>query len=1589
MARTLLGEALSPEQRRQRAIQIARQIESAVNSRTEATVAAVTGDLERLRIEIIGLLAQQPPSWQVTQLNALLAEVKAAVDRWKAGAASRVGQGTLANADEGAALPGAIAIGVGNEDVGMIASEYAQPSIDDTVVEVAYASSAYMVEDVGGTLQTQVDSLIRRMALAGMTPWDAIQSLTPSATVRRGMPFASAAQRAETIIRTEMGRVFSQATDAAMQDASDYLPGLRQQWIATDDDRTRPSHRDAHEQIVDMGEPFDVGGASLRFPRDPDGPPEETINCRCVVVPWIDEWEVQQALEDRVMQDGEVMPAILPGEGEVWGIDVPYEVPDVASLTPESSMTNVRQSITNLVSALQSTQFANALLRLGDIKYDPATVKEDKDESRSLGFMRHVLLSDGTAEGRRKAADAWLKQELDYAKATGNDKVRVLQILRDDGKHLDVGIQVARRQATALLAHFLPDASADERSQSASILRFDGKPEGSDQKFYGISDKEWVKADANTRTSTSVGFTALRSDDPVTSAQIADNVRRANLIAELARKAGVDPYGGSIIPVTALAEQGQVGTDWLRFMATLPDEALLGMHLVADGQTFSFRNDKPQRLERMTRMPVNMPGNRLSEFDLITTDEWRTQMRAAADGIDALRALRTEASAVAHIVWAKQASEGTINVGVRSESSIAIGGIPTTEPTTKTVGAFRDAKQPENASDVEKALTTIERIILKDGRIMPTTWSGVGEVADLSSASGEHDWQGKIRISRDTWATLNAPGAEGARAAAKVLIHEMVHGTRSTATDAEFVRALGIEEGLTELRAQIIASPLIAKHVEDKFIAGKPTKDPLAKAFGVVDPENAPKTLNSVLKPAIAAITTSNPPPSGVTEAQWKIMAEDMAASIGRDFEDILRAGRRTTTDIEWGNFISVGTSAPSYATAMKEWLGEFLGGKDWVSSGDRAEKFGTRAAAMLRDLARIAEGQAPVSGISTGPARDRYTTGKEMEFWLRDALNHGVASSPQVSVDSKIVYDLPPQPGDSLQTPKPAVGSTAWYERVLETSAANALAQDEQDMPAIHPNARWAMKRVIQEEAKAIRYHIVRKAVTELLSDGGIAPETVIAYEILEKGAFAVDTEIDVANYKQADGREIATDPKDLAKRVAGKWGWDRTAGATMEDSPGGGWAKTQADRLVEAGRQKWGEYSVGDSPQDAMTRALKDRAEFSKLAARDLLAETYTSIAYPMHMGAGNGAVVGLPVITDRALFKHALRMNFERYKPGGSPTYAVNSDGSVTMNAWETRVLRNWADGIEAISKPETQTKITASMNQESAVRTLDGPARIDRSSYGYHRAMLLQVWAMGKRMGMIDVSFPDWISETRSGITSYAERVEQIDLITREAMSVEKKPKVAGDVGAGIMDVARGVEKTRSSWLDTPIIDPKAHAKYQEVLRPLLELQEQALKVGVDTSVIAFHSPTDLGKPVTTKGKQGMAPGVDAKGKPVIPVLKGKSKIPDKMDWYWWQDQDLRPVSTWKQVVGDSKIDLLRAETISGRQFQTGGNLGWLPLGMAQDRMTFRDKYGNFLIGPWDLLDYNEETWKSEALASEVERRRKILQDLIDQRTQGVK
>jgi len=85
----------------------------------------------------------------------------------------------------------------------------------------------------------------------------------------------TAASRATTIARTETIGAMNQGEFMSAQES-----GVVQtkSWLTQGDERVRDSHAEIDGEEVDLGDTFSNG---LRFPGDPDGLPEEIINCRC------------------------------------------------------------------------------------------------------------------------------------------------------------------------------------------------------------------------------------------------------------------------------------------------------------------------------------------------------------------------------------------------------------------------------------------------------------------------------------------------------------------------------------------------------------------------------------------------------------------------------------------------------------------------------------------------------------------------------------------------------------------------------------------------------------------------------------------------------------------------------------------------------------------------------------------------------------------------------------------------------------------------------------------------------------------------------------------------------------------------------------------------------------------------------------------------------------------------------------------------------------------------------------------------------------------------------------------------------------
>lgn len=93
------------------------------------------------------------------------------------------------------------------------------------------------------------------------------------------------ALRAQTIARTESIRATSYGALARAQDVLDQHQDLEvvKRWIATEDERTRDTHRDLDgKEVTGLLTPFKTtAGNEVRWPVDAESPAAESVNCRC------------------------------------------------------------------------------------------------------------------------------------------------------------------------------------------------------------------------------------------------------------------------------------------------------------------------------------------------------------------------------------------------------------------------------------------------------------------------------------------------------------------------------------------------------------------------------------------------------------------------------------------------------------------------------------------------------------------------------------------------------------------------------------------------------------------------------------------------------------------------------------------------------------------------------------------------------------------------------------------------------------------------------------------------------------------------------------------------------------------------------------------------------------------------------------------------------------------------------------------------------------------------------------------------------------------------------------------------------------
>jgi len=150
--------------------------------------------------------------------------------------------------------------------------------ISTSSLDVLKTFTFHKLEGLSDAAMDKIKSELTLGILGGKTPQEVATAIGQN--LKDPSIFTSIAARAEVITKTEMGRIFSEATQMRMDQASQYVDGLEKMWRHAGHPKVaRPMHLAAHGQHVPVNEPFRVGGIEMMFPRDPGAPLEEVINC--------------------------------------------------------------------------------------------------------------------------------------------------------------------------------------------------------------------------------------------------------------------------------------------------------------------------------------------------------------------------------------------------------------------------------------------------------------------------------------------------------------------------------------------------------------------------------------------------------------------------------------------------------------------------------------------------------------------------------------------------------------------------------------------------------------------------------------------------------------------------------------------------------------------------------------------------------------------------------------------------------------------------------------------------------------------------------------------------------------------------------------------------------------------------------------------------------------------------------------------------------------------------------------------------------------------------------------------------------------
>ena len=246
-----------------------RELESSIDALDNDAYRRALRLLEEARVRIVGTISSAE-GYDAYYLRKLKVQIEDTLSQFR----SRYGA-EIIRIQEEAWTAG---IAMAEEPAIIMGFDKPLPGLSRTQLEILQGYSSDLITSLTADATKRINGVLVRGVLGEADLNSMIKEVGKN--LKDPSVFKTIAGRAEAIVRTEMGNVFSAATDARLNQMAVSDPDLKQKWLHRHiANYPRPSHVAADGQVVDIGKTFNIGGVKMRRPHDPAAPAKETIMC--------------------------------------------------------------------------------------------------------------------------------------------------------------------------------------------------------------------------------------------------------------------------------------------------------------------------------------------------------------------------------------------------------------------------------------------------------------------------------------------------------------------------------------------------------------------------------------------------------------------------------------------------------------------------------------------------------------------------------------------------------------------------------------------------------------------------------------------------------------------------------------------------------------------------------------------------------------------------------------------------------------------------------------------------------------------------------------------------------------------------------------------------------------------------------------------------------------------------------------------------------------------------------------------------------------------------------------------------------------